>query len=168
MKGFKNFKETGDLKHIYKNELDMNVVINSIYDRHQRGFAIWSINFLAKKRLADLPTINVGVCVNEELAQELHKPAIKKFKIRRVYLRYKNIWAADLAKMGSLSFKNQGVKYLLCVIDIFTRYAWVKPVKEKKAKIVLNGFIKIVNKSNCRPNNLWFDQGREFCYSLMQ
>ena len=69
-----------------------------------------------------------GISVNEPLAEELHKPVIKKLKRRKVYARYKdNIWAADLAEMGSLSSKNKNVQYLLCVIDVFTKYAWVKP-----------------------------------------
>ena len=51
--------------------------------------------------------------VSEQLAEELHKPVIKKFKRRKVYARFKdNIWAADLAEMGSLSSKNKNVKYL--------------------------------------------------------
>ena len=64
-----------------------------------------------------------GASVNEELAEELHKPVIKKFNSRRVYVRFKDIiWAADLAEMGSLSSKNKNVRYLLCVIDAFTKY----------------------------------------------
>ena len=60
----------------------------------------------------------------QELAQELHKPVIKNFKRRKVYARFKdNIWAADFAEMGSLFSKNRGVKYLLCVINVFTKYA---------------------------------------------
>ena len=47
--------------------------------------------------------------------------------------------------MGSLSSKNRNIKYLLCVIDVFTKYAWVKPLKDKKGKIILNAFIEIVN-----------------------
>ena len=47
--------------------------------------------------------------------------------------------------MGSLSSQNKNVKYLLCVIDAFTKYAWVKPLKHKKSKTVLNAFIEIVN-----------------------
>ena len=61
-----------------------------------------------------------GAHVNEQLAKELHKPVIKKFKRRKVYARFKdNILAADLAEMESLPSKNKNVKYLLCVIDIF-------------------------------------------------
>ena len=57
--------------------------------------------------------------------------------------------------MESLSCKNKNVKYLLCVIDVFTKNAWVKFLKDKKSKTVLNAFIKIVNESNCKPNKLW-------------
>ena len=114
-------------------------------------------------------TSKAGVSVNEQLAEELHKPVTKKFKRRKVYARFKdNIWAADLAEMESLSSKNKNVKYLLCVIDVFTKYAWVKPLKDKKGKTVLNAFMEIVNESNRKPNKLWVDQGREFYNKLMQ
>ena len=90
----------------------------------------------------------LGASVNKELAEELHKPVIKKIKRKRVYARLKgNIWAADLAEIWSLLYLNHDLK-LLCMIDVFTNYAWVKPLKDKKSKTVLNGFIKIVNKSN--------------------
>ena len=53
------------------------------------------------------------ISVNEQLAEELHKPVIKKIKRRKVYARFKdNIWAADLAEMGSLSSRNKNVKYM--------------------------------------------------------
>ena len=85
-------------------------------------------------RFFDKKTIlRVKTSVNEELDKELHKPVIKNFKRRRVYARIKdNTWAADLTEMGSLSSKNRCVKYLLCVIDIFKKYAWVKPLEDKK------------------------------------
>ena len=70
--------------------------------------------------------------------------------------------------MGSLSSKNKNFKYLLCVIDVFTKYSWVKPLKDKKGKTVLNAFIEIVNESNRKPNKLWIDQGREFYNKLIQ
>ena len=61
--------------------------------------------------------------------------------------------------MGSLSSKNKNIRYLLFVIDAFTKYAWVKLLKDKKGKIVLNVFIEIVSESNRKPNTLWVDQG---------
>ena len=78
-------------------------------------------------------------------------------------MRFKNIiWAADLAKMGWLSYRNWGVIYLLCAIDVFTKYTCVKPLKEKKVKAVLHGFIETVYESKCKQNNLWVGQGKEF------
>ena len=70
--------------------------------------------------------------------------------------------------MESLYSKNKSVKYLLCVVDVFTKYTWVKPLKDKEGKTVLNAFIKILNESNCKPNKLWADQRREFYNKLMQ
>ena len=64
--------------------------------------------------------------------------------------------------------KNKNVKYLLCVIDVFTKYTWVKPLKDKKDKTALNAFIKVVNGSNSKPNKLRVDQGRGFYNKLMQ
>ena len=86
-----------------------------------------------------IATSKARVSVNEQLAEELHKPVTKKLKTRKVYARFKdNIWAADLTEMESLSQMNKNVKYLLCVIDVFTKYAWVKPLKDKKGKTVFN------------------------------
>ena len=107
------------------------------------------------------------VSVDEQLAEELRKPVTKRFKRRKVYARFKdNICVADLAEMELLSSKNENVKYLLCVIGVFTKYAWVKPLKDKKGKTVLNYFIEIVNESNRKLNKLWVDQGRNFRINL--
>ena len=70
---------------------------------------------------------------NKILAEELHKPVIKKFNKRKVYSQFKdNIGGVDLADMQSLSRKNNGIKYLLCAIDLYSKYAFVIPLKDKK------------------------------------
>ena len=53
-----------------------------------------------------------------------------------------------------MSSKNKNVKYSLCVIDVFAKYAWVKPLKDKKSKTVRDAFIEIVNEPNRKPNKL--------------
>ena len=58
-----------------------------------------------------------------------------------------------------MSSKSKNVKYLLCFMDIFTKYAWVKPLKDKKGKTVLNTFIEIINQSNHKLYKLWIYQG---------
>ena len=63
---------------------------------------------------------------NIELAEELHKPIIWKFNERKVYSGFRdNIWGANLADMQLISKFNKGFRFLLCVIDIFSKYAWV-------------------------------------------
>ena len=70
---------------------------------------------------------------NIQLADELHKLIIRKFKKRKIYSSFRdNIWGVDLADMQSLSRYNKGIKYLLCTIDIFSKYGWVIPLKDKK------------------------------------
>ena len=70
--------------------------------------------------------------------------------------------------MESLSLKNKNVKYLLSVIDFFTKYTWVKLLKDKKGNTVLNAFIELVNDSNRKLKKIWSDQGREFCNKRMK
>ena len=129
------------------------IAINPKYNGYQRGLAS-----MVKK-----------MSVNKLLAQELHKPVVNKFKRRKVCARFKgNIRTADLAGMGSLSSFNCGVKYLVYLIDDFTKYTSVKPLKDKKTKTFLRGLVEIVNEFKRQPNKIWIDQGREFYNNLMQ
>ena len=96
------------------------------------------------------------------LADEIHKPVIKKFEKRKVFLQFRdNIWGVDLADMQSLSRKNKGIKYLLCAIDLFSQYAFVIPLKDKKGISIINAFDKIIKQFNRKPNKIWVDQGGE-------
>ena len=84
---------------------------------------------------------------NYQLANELHKLIIKKFKKRKVYSSFRdNICGVDLADMQSLSKYNKGVEYLLCAIDLFSKYVWVIPLKDKKGTSIDNAFQKIISK----------------------
>ena len=105
-----------------------------------------------------------GIARNSSLilADELHKPVIKKFNKRKVYSQFKdNIWGVDLADMQSVSRKNKGIKYLLCAIDLYSKYAFVIPLKDKKGISIVNAFNKI-KQFNRKPNNICVDQGGEF------
>ena len=106
---------------------------------------------------------------NEKLAEELHKPIIKKFKKRKLYSAFKdNIWGADLADMHLISKFNKGFRFLLCVINIFSKYAWVVPLKDKKGVSIVNAFQKIVDDSKRKPSKIWVDKGSEFYNRLMK
>ena len=63
--------------------------------------------------------------------------------------------------MQSLSKYNKGIKYLLCAIDLFSKYAWVVPIKDKKGTSIVNAFKKIISEKR-KPNKIWVDQGSEF------
>ena len=169
-------KETGDTSYIYKNELDeacfqhdmayryfkdlpkrtaadkvlrnkaFKIASDQKYDGYQRGLASMACNLFDKKSQGKGLANNKQ---NIQLANELHKPIIKKFNKRKVYSSFKdNIWGVDLADMQLLSKFNKGFRFLLCVIDIFNKYAWVIPLKDKKGISIANAFQIILKKSN--------------------
>ena len=85
------------------------------------------------------------------LADELHQAIINKFIKIKVYSQFKDIiWGVDLADMQSLSRNNKGIKYLLCAIDLYSKYAFVIPFKNKKRISFVNAFNKIIKQSNRR------------------
>ena len=183
-------KETGDTNYIYMNELDkacfthdaaysdskdltkrtiadkilknraFDIAKDPKYDGYQRGLASMVYKFFDSK------VSGSGVKLeNEQLANELHKPIIRKFDKRKVYSTFKdNIWGVDLADMQLLSKYNKGIRFLLCAIDIFSKYAWVVPLKDKKGISIVKAFQNILKQSNSerKPNKIWADKGSEF------
>ena len=145
----RKFKQTGDSSYIYKNEHDkvcfqhdmangdfkdiarrtasgellkdktFNIAKNPKYDWYQRRLAFMVYRFFDKTSAGN-GIANNEVKQNLQLAEELHKPIIKKFKERKVYSGFRdNIWGADLADMQLISKFNKGFRFLLCAIDIF-------------------------------------------------
>ena len=97
-----------------------------------------------------------------DLADELHKPVKRKFPRRRVISKsIDEIWAADLVEMQQFSKWNNGCKYLLMMIDIFSKFGWIVPLKNKKGQIVAKVFNQIFRKNRV-PKYLWTDKGKEF------
>ena len=143
-----------------------DIASNPIYDGYQRGLASMVYKFfdstvapLDRKTMSGKGTKEV----NQILAEELHKPVIRKFNKRKVYAQFKdNIWEVDLADTQLLSKKNKGIEYLLCAIDLFSKYAFLVPLKDKKGISITNAFNKIIKQSNRKPNKIWVDQGGEF------
>ena len=166
------FMKTGNADFIYKNEFDkacfqhdmadckskdlvkrtqsdkvirdkaFKIASYPKYHGYQTGLASMVYKFFDEKSSGS-GIINE---TNYQLANELHKPIIKKFKKRKVYSSFRdNIWGVDLADMQSLSKFNKGIKYLLCAIDLFSKYACVIPIKDKGTSIV-HAFQKIISK----------------------
>ena len=97
---------------------------------------------------------------NQQLADELHKPIIRKFKKRKVYSSFKdNIWGVDLADIQLISEQNKGIRYFLFFIDLFSKYGWVAPLKDEKGATINNAFQKMLDSSKRKPNKIWVDQG---------
>ena len=137
-----------------------NIAKNSRYDGYQRGLASMVYKFFDEKSAGSDVNTHAN---NEKLAEELRKPIIKKklknsslFWIQRQYMR------ADLDDMQLISKFNKGFRYLLFVIDIFSKYAWVVPLKDKKGVGIVNAFQKILDESNRKRNKIRVDKGSEF------
>ena len=177
----KEFKRTGDMRYIYRNELDKacfqhdsayadhkdlinrteadkvlrdkayDIASNPKYEGYQRGLASMVYKFFDKK------SIGSGIASSSILADERHKPIIRKFNKRKVYSQFKdNIWGVDLVDMQSLSRKNKGIKYLLCAIDLYSK------------KGIANAFNKIIKQSNRKPHKIWVDQRGEFYNNIFK
>ena len=193
----KEFKRTGDTRYIYRNELNKacfqhdsayadhkdlinrteadkvlrdkvyDIASNPKYDGYQRDLASVVYQFFDKKSTGSgFKKLKNSSSI---LADELHKPIIKKFDKRKVYLQFKDhIWGVDLVDMQLLSRKNKGIKYLLCAIDLYSKYAFVILLKNKKGISIVNAFKKIIKQSNRKPNKIWVDQGGELYNNVFE
>ena len=80
-----------------------------------------------------------------------------------MYSSYKdNIWGVDVADMQLISKYNKGIRYILCAIDLFSKYAFVVPLKDKKGMSIVNAFQSILDSSKRKPNKIWVDKDSEF------
>ena len=136
-------------------------------DGYQRGLASIVYKFFDKKSKGS--GVNINVKPSEQLAEEVHKPIIRKFKKGTIYSASKdNIWGADLADMQLISKFNKGFRFSLRVIDIFSKYAQVIPLKDKKGISIVNTFQKILDRSERKPNKIWVDKESEFTIILLK
>ena len=102
-----------------------------------------------------------GIQWTNSLADELHKPVRKNFPKRYVFVRnVDDIWGADLIDMRSLSKDNDGYKYVVMVIDVFSKYGWAVPIKYKTGDEVKSALESIFAKQT--PRKIWSDEGNEF------
>ena len=105
---------------------------------------------------------NVEKQQQQLLAKEVFSPQITKFRRERIIPLYKDeTWSADLIDKSSLSKYNNNYKFILTVIDIFTKYAWAIPLKNKSGLSITNGF-KIVLNEHRKPEKLWLGRASEF------
>ena len=128
------------------------IVSDPKYEGYQRGLASMFYNFFDRKSSGS----GIDVEPNYWLVNELCRQIIRKSKIRKFYSSFRDgIWDVDLADMQSLSKYNKGIKYLICAVDLFSKYA------------IVNEFENIISKGR-KPNKIWFDQGAEFYNNLFK
>ena len=98
----------------------------------------------------------------EKLADELHKHIKRNFTRRRVIVNHiDEIWCSDLVEMQQFSKWNKGYRYLLMVLDVFSKYGWIVPLKDKKGETVAEA-LKTILKEGRKPQYLWTDKGKEY------
>ena len=134
----------------------IKIAMNSKYDDYERGLASMVYN------LFDNKSVDSGIksMSNQQLSDTLHKPTIRKFKRRIVNFSFKeNICGADLAVMLLISKYNKIIKFLLSVVDFFSKYTWFVPLKDKTGITMVNAFQNILNDLERKPNKILVDRG---------
>ncbi len=97
----------------------------------------------------------------EKLADELYKSVRRSFTRRKVEVKtIDDIWGADLVEMQEWIKENIGYRYMMNVIDVFSKYGRSIPLNDKTEKSIIDAFIQIVKKSNRRPKYIWVDEGK--------
>ena len=147
----KNLKD----KHIADEK--MIKAINELpYNQQQYG------TFLVKNIIRSKRKLGLGVeDHNKILSEELHKSKRKNYPRRKIIVNHiDEIFAADLVEMQKFSKLNKGYRYLLTCIDIFSKYSWVIPLKDKRGITIKNALQKIFKER--KPKFLWTDNGKEF------
>ena len=127
----------------------------------------WFISYFDKKTAGGaVKNENIS---NKESAEELQKPITRKFEKRKVHLSFiDNVWSADLADIQLINRFYKGLRFLLCVIDIFSKNAWVTHLKDKKSITITNASGKILDESYPKSNKIWVDKRSKFYKRSME
>ena len=143
----------------------MDKLLDSIYYNTASPAAYAGINAVyreAKKRMPKITQKDVEDYLQRQHAYTLHKPVYRKFPRNKVVaIGIDSHWQADLCDMQKLAKYNEGYKYILTCVDVFSKYAWARPIKDKKPESVSNAFQSIL-KEGRRPWWLFTDRGKEF------
>lgn len=109
------------------------------------------------------PTSRVSDFLSARDSYTLHKPVRRKFPRRITYANgIDELWQADLADMSLIQSHNRGTRYLLTVIDVFSKFAFVRPLKKKTGEELVSAFTSILKESGRKPQRLQTDKGTEF------
>ena len=106
----------------------------------------------------------LGPHLEKELAYTLHKPVRRRFPTLRMQVwGMDHQWVADLVEVQRLAKHNGGTRYLLTVLDVLSKYAWVEPLKDKTGRSLAQAWERLLKRAHpCRPRQLQTDKGKEF------
>ena len=120
---------------------------------------------IAKK---EFPSITRNEITQWAESYSLHKPSSRNFKRNKIYApEIDSLWEADLPFVQDLAKENDGVNYLLVVIDVFSKFLWVRPMKNKNARSLVQAFDSILSEKR-KPEKLRTDKGTEFINQSFQ
>ena len=126
-------------------------------------------NFSVKNIISSKKKLGLGNNPNEILSIELHKPKRVDFERRRVISNHiDHIWGIDLIPMIKYAKQNNNYKYILTVIDFFSKFSFCYPLKSKTSNEIINYFKDIFKKSKRKPNFIQSDEGTEFTNKIVQ
>lgn len=128
---------------------------------HPAGYS--SVNKLSNAMKNKMKKEDVKTWLQSQETYTLHKPVNKRIPRNKYILSDLNVlWQADLSDMRSYSKYNDGYNYILCVIDVFSKYAFARPLKKKNSETIKQCFESIFNESNVTPRHIQSDKGTEF------
>ena len=147
--------------------MEENDLLTQIYYDPQNPAGYGGANALA--RVSGVKLKKVQEWLKGQSAYTLHKPARKRNTTRPYRTSgIHHLWQADLADMQPYANQNDGYRYILCVIDVFSRKAWAQGIKSKRAPDVQAAFDVIFNDANATPMAIQTDQGFEFESAAMR
>ncbi|XP_062611537.1 uncharacterized protein LOC134273357 [Saccostrea cucullata] len=152
------------MKKKKKKKKGVEDILTEIYYDPKRGYGGIQTLYRQVKSLGHKISLNtIREWLKEQDTYTLHKPIHRKF--RRQQTRVTDIdeqWQLDLADVSSLKKHNDGYTFLLCAIDVLSKYAWVVPLKQKTGKEMIRGLQEIFRQDGRRPVRIQSDQGKEF------
>ena len=167
-----NLKKTLEADNLHTDDFTEeknNKLLEELYFSLESPSAFSGVNNfykVAKSRNPSITLENVKQFLSKQLSYSLHKPIARRFSTRPVMVYYVDEqWQIDLVDMSKLSKANKGFKYLMVVIDVFSKYAWLEPLKTKTGIEITKALKKVFDKNKRTPLLIQTDKGTEFLNS---
>ena len=140
-----------------------------VFPKHATSFTgLDKLYHMAKNQFPTIKRKEIRNWAENNLSYSLHKPSRRTFKSNKVYApKIDSLWEADLAFVQDVAKENDGVNYLLVVIDVLSKYVWVRPMTDETTRSLLEAFDSILSEGR-KPEKLRTDKGTEFLNKSFQ